>query len=86
MKETSYRQLQLSDVNSGMTEHYKKGLREGKEEGLREGLKEGKEEGLREGENKKAIEMAKKMLTKGFEIVDIVECSGLSIEEIEELK
>ena len=74
----NYRQLQLSDVNSGMTEHYKKGLREGKEEGLREGEKK--------GENKKAIEMAKKMLSDGMSMDIITKYSGLSIEEIEKLK
>ena len=78
MKETCYHQLQLSDVNFSMTEHYKKGLREGKEEGLREGEKK--------GENKKAIEMAKKMLSDGMSMDIITKYSGLSIEEIEKLK
>ena len=42
----------------------------------------GHEEGIRE----KAIETAKKMLQKGYNITDISECTDLSIEEVEKLK
>ena len=42
----------------------------------------GHEEGVRE----KAIETAKKMLQKGYNITDISECTDLSIEEVEKLK
>ena len=39
----------------------------------------------REGESSKAIEIAKKMLSKGMEIEVIIEITGLSKEEIENL-
>ena len=42
----------------------------------------GHEEGVRE----KAIETAKKMLQKGYNITDISECTDLSIEKVEKLK
>ena len=42
----------------------------------------GHEEGIRE----KAIETAKKMLQKGYNITDISECTDLSIEKVEKLK
>ena len=47
---------------------------------------EGREEGREEGEKKKQIEIAKGMKKKGFEILLIVELTGLSKEEIEALK
>ena len=46
---------------------------------------EGKIEGKIEGERQKAIETAKKMKAKGFEMQDIVEISGLSPQEIQNL-
>ena len=45
----------------------------------------GREEGKAEGENKKAIEIAKKMLSKNHSISDISDLTGLSPEEIAKL-
>ena len=45
----------------------------------------GREEGKAEGENKKAIEIAKKMLSKNHSISDISDLTGLSREEISKL-
>ena len=45
----------------------------------------GYEKGIKEGENKKSIEIAKKMLEKGANIEFIQECTGLSKEEVEKL-
>ena len=50
------------------------------------GYEEGKEEGIEEGSKQKAYEIAKKMLKKGNSIEDICDITGLSIEEIEQLK
>ena len=41
--------------------------------------------GLAQGEHKKAIETAKKMLSKGFSLEDVSECTGLSIDDIKKL-
>ena len=46
----------------------------------------GKAEGKAEGEAKKQKEIAKNMIAKGMEIDTISELTGLSKEEIEELK
>lgn len=48
-------------------------------------LERAKDEGLAEGEHKKAIETARKMLSKGSDIDFISECTGLSIDEIKKL-
>ena len=42
--------------------------------------------GREEGEKKAKIESTRKMLTKGLDIADIVEFTGLSLEEVENLK
>ena len=47
--------------------------------------RKGKEAGREEGEKKKQKEIAQKMLDMGIEMLDIIEATGLSKEEIEEL-
>ena len=69
---------------------YRDGLSQGKAEGFSQGREEGKAEGISEGisegkiENKK--EIAKNMLSKAMEVELISEITGLSIEEIKNLK
>ena len=58
----------------------------GYEEGIEDGRIEGRAEGIEEGSKQKAYEIAKKMLKKGNSIKDICDITGLSIEEIEQLK
>ena len=49
---------------------------------IRERIKEGREEGREEGGQGKALEIANKMIAKGFSIEDISELTGLSKEDI----
>ena len=49
-------------------------------------MKKGMERGIEQGENKKQIEIAKKMLNKNMKIEDICEITGLTEEEIIKLK
>jgi predicted transposase/invertase (TIGR01784 family) len=56
-------------------------LREEREVGIKIGEEKGKQEGMEE----KAIETAKRMLEKGFEIDIIMEITGLKKEEVETL-
>lgn len=49
---------------------------------IRERIKEGIEEGREEGGQEKALEIANKMIAKGFSIEDIAELTGLSKEDI----
>ncbi len=61
---------------------YNTGIREGTEIGKKLGEKLGREE----GEQRKTKEIAKKMLSKGIRVKEIIELTGLTEEEIEELK
>ncbi|MCX7820888.1 MAG: hypothetical protein N2258_04355, partial [Brevinematales bacterium] len=49
-------------------------------------IKKGIEQGLNRGSYETKIQTAKKMLWKGFDVDLISDVTGLSIEEIEELK
>ena len=56
-------------------------------EGAKEsGYNEGKNEGMEIGKNERNIEIAKTMLVKNLSMNIIIECTGLSKEEIEKLK
>lgn len=78
------------DRNSMRAEARREGLAEGKREGLeegkREGLEKGMEEGRKEGEREAKLETARKLLDKGIDIEIIADVTGLSVEELEELK
>ena len=65
---------------------YRDGLSQGKAEGFSQGKVEGKAEGISEGKNERNIEIAKNMLSKAMEVELISEITGLSIEEIKNLK
>lgn len=56
------------------------------EAGLDKGIKQGIEKGKIEGEKKSKLEIAKKLLKLNLDIDSIVEATGLSKEEINELK
>ena len=81
-----YERDYYNDTKTAKEEGLKEGKEEGLKEGLDKGLKEGLDKGLKEGEKNKSIEIAKNMLKKGYKIEDISELSGLSLDEIEELK
>ena len=55
-------------------------------DGEKQGLEKGKAEGKIEGEKAKAIDVAKSMLTKGFDVDTIAEITQLQATEIEALK
>ena len=58
----------------------------GREEGLAEGRAEGRAEGLAEGELSKSLDVARQMKAEGLPVEMIARCTGLSIEQIEDLK
>ncbi|MDR2825761.1 MAG: Rpn family recombination-promoting nuclease/putative transposase, partial [Deltaproteobacteria bacterium] len=58
---------------------------EGRQEGLQEGLHKGLQEGLQEGRQEGKIEVAQKLLRKKLSFEDIVDATGLPLEEIKQL-
>jgi predicted transposase/invertase (TIGR01784 family) len=59
---------------------------EGFLEGEQKGIQKGREEGLKEGELKSKIEIARKMLLQNMDINTIASVTGLSHEQIEQLR
>ena len=62
-----------------------KGTKEGLELGKKEGLELGKKQGLELGKKQEKFETAKKMKSKNMPIKDIIEFTGLTQKEIENL-
>ena len=62
-----------------------KGEKKGFKKGHKEGLEKGEKIGIEKGEKRKAIEMAQRLKDKGVAINIIVECSGLTEEQINAL-
>ena len=60
-------------------------VKEGREEGILEGILEGREEGRLEGILESKLEIAKRMLDSDLSVDQIIECTGLSKEDIEKL-
>ena len=86
-REIYYREKGLAEGREkGIKEGRVKGREEGREEGKKEGRKEGIEEGKLEGQKQNSIEIAKRMLIDGENIEKIVKYTGLTREEIENLK
>ena len=60
--------------------------REGKEEGLAEGMEKGLAEGMEKGMNQRSLEIARKMLANGMDAATVMEITGLSESQLQQLK
>ena len=76
---------QKSVIETGRIEGRAEGRAEGREEGREEGKAEGRAEGFVEGEKRKQQEIAGKMKSSGIALETIIQITGLSREEIEQL-
>ncbi len=63
----------------------KKGIEQGRKEGRKEGREKGREEGIEEGRKERNIEVAKALKDNGVPIEIIIQSTGLSKEEIENI-
>jgi predicted transposase/invertase (TIGR01784 family) len=77
-------------IEQGMAQGIELGLSQGRSEGIEWGLSQGRSEGIElgrlEGEKLKALEIAKNMLKNNIDEKIIEVSTGLTIEEINELK
>ena len=60
--------------------------REGKEEGLAEGMEKGMAEGMEKGMEKRSLEIARKMLANGMDAATVMEITGMSESQLQQLK
>jgi len=55
-------------------------------DGIQQGMMQGEAKGKREGARQKALETAKNLVSMGLPIENIVKATGLSKQEVEQLK
>ncbi len=84
------RQGLAKGLQKGIQEGLEKGIEKGLEEGLEKGLKEGREKGLQEGKEKgfqeSAVTIAKNLIQLGMDNQTIQKGTGLTRDQIEELR
>ena len=85
----AYRDIKNS-IDTAKREGKEEGLAEGMEKGLAEGMEkglaEGMEKGLAEGMEKRSLEIARKMLANGMDAATVMEITGLSESQLQQLK
>ena len=72
--------------NTMINESKETGLKQGIEEGREQGLLQGIEQGIQKGERNKQIAIVQNLLNEGSSVEFIAKVTGLSIEEINDLK
>ena len=70
----------------GLAEGMEKVLAEGIEKGLAEGIEKGLAEGMEKGMEKRSLEIARKMLANGMDAATVMEITGLSESQLQQLK
>ena len=81
----AYRDIKNS-IDTAKREGKEEGLAEGREKGLAEGMKKGLAEGMEKGMNKRSLEIARKMLANGMDAAMVMEITGLSESQLQQLK
>ena len=75
----------LNAMAGARMEGLAEGMEKGMEKGMAEGMEKGMAEGMEKGRKSQAVETAKLMKEKGYNVADIAELTGLQPETIEEL-
>ena len=57
-----------------------------KREGIAEGMEKGMKQGMEKGLEQRRLEIARKMLAKGMDAASVMEFTGLSAEQMQQLK
>ena len=81
----AYRDIKNS-IDTAKREGKEEGLAEGMEKGLAEGMEKGLAEGMEKGMNKRSLEIARKMLANGMDAATVMEITGLSESQLQQLK
>ena len=70
----------------GIAEGMEKGMKQGMEKGMKQGMEKGMKQGMEKGLEQRSLEIARKMLAKGMDAASVMEITGLSVEQMQQLK
>ena len=74
------------DIKNSIDTAKREGKEEGRAEGMEKGLAEGMKKGMEKGMNKRSLEIARKMLANGMDAATVMEITGLSESQLQQLK
>ena len=83
-QETNKREYESMNIHDQDT--FRRGKQEGLQEGLEQGVRQGIQQGIQQGSHETKIETARKLLLKNVDIAIISDCTGLSLETIEQIE
>ena len=61
---------------------YEGAIQKGIEKGMKQGIEKGIAKGITKGETKRNVEIVRRMKAKGYPLEEIMDCTGLSADEI----
>ena len=73
-------------IEGARQQGYRKGFEAGVEQGTAESVEKGIEKGIEKGMNLRSLEIARKMLAQGMDEAMVMDMTGLTAEEIKQLK
>ena len=73
-------------IAEGMEKGMKQGMKQGMEKGMKQGMEKGMKQGMKQGLEQRSLEIARKMLAKGMDAASVMEITGLSAEQMQQLK
>lgn len=74
------------DIKNSVDTAKREGIAEGMEKGMKQGMEKGMEKGMKKGLEQRSLEIARKMLAKGMDAASVMEITGLSAEQMQQLK
>lgn len=74
------------DIKNSVDTAKREGIAEGMEKGMKQGMEKGMEKGMKKGLEQRSLEIARKMLAKGMDVASVMEITGLSAEQMQQLK
>lgn len=70
-------------LEQGVKQGMERGVQEGIKKGLQEGIERGLEKGIKKGVKKSKLNIAKRSLREGLDVMTVAKITGLSVDEIE---
>ena len=86
MYEMDNKAIEAAGYDRGLEDGIQQGVQQGIQQGVEQGIQQGIQQGVQIGTQKGITEIAKRMLAQNKDIEFIIECTGLTKEEIENLR
>ena len=86
MREYEASKKAYRDIKNSVDTAKRQGIAEGMKQGMEKCMKQGMEKGMKQGMEQRSLEIARKMLAKGMDAASVMEITGLSAEQMQQLK